>query len=118
MPGGRIQLDRSKITDSLTKGVRGLAELLDAIDQGRFSATEVFQGQTNINMALIAQRLGFKIADSCRTPDGNINRDLTSFTIVGRLSDIRQKVEEFKQSNIQQKLEARAQRLQPIPAFG
>lgn len=110
MPGKRQRRDPSKITESLAAGIRGIVELLDAINRGVVRVAPVFIGSTNINMALIAQRLGFTIADKCRTPDGKINRSLTKFTIVGRLDDIRRKVGEFEKSKIYEKLLDRAER--------
>lgn len=114
-PEGRGHFNPSKITDSLSKGIQGVIDLLDAIDQGEFQAAQVFVGTTNINMALIAQRLGFVIVDECRTPDGNINKDLRYFTIVGRLEDIRARVNEFKRVGVAQRLEQRNQRLRAKP---
>jgi hypothetical protein len=82
-PNGRTRFDAERMTDSLAKGIQGIIELLDAIGHGDVQLAPVFAGTTNINMALIAQRLGFKIVDSCRTADGNINKDLSEFIIVG-----------------------------------
>lgn len=115
MPEGRGHLDFSRITDSLTKGIQGVVELLDAIDQRRFDAASVFVGITNINMALIAQRLGFVIIDECRNQDGSINKNLAAFAVVGKLGDIRARVEEFKRAGVAQRLQQRNQRLQAKP---
>lgn len=109
-PGDRNYFDPSRITESLADGIRGIVELLDAIDQGAVRVVPVFIGSTNINMALIAQRLGFTIADECRTPDGKINRAFINFTVIGKLDDIRRKVEEFKKSKIYDRLLNRTER--------
>lgn len=114
-PEERISLNPSKMTESLASGIQGVVEMINAIDQGRFEAAPVFVGTTNINMALIAQRLGFVIVDQCRTPDGNINKNLRSFTVVGKLDDIRARVGEYKRAGVAQKLEQRNQRLQARP---
>lgn len=113
-PEGRGHFDRSKMTKSLASGIQGVAELIDAVDQGRFKAAQVFVGMTNINMALIAQRLGFVIVDECRTADGNINKQLRVFTVVGKLDDIRSRVEEFKRSGTPQRLAQRTHRPQQL----
>lgn len=116
-PSGRRRFIPSQMTDSLAKGVQGFMQMVEAIDNGEFVTAPVFVGSTNINMALIAQRLGFVIADDCRTPDGNINRDLKKFTVVGKLEDIKRRVEEFRRAGTEQKLAQRNQRLQlkPVP---
>lgn len=114
-PERRHFFSPSKMTESLASGIQGVVGLIDAIDQGKFQAAPVFVGTTNINMALIAQRLGFVITDECRTPDGNINKNLRSFTVVGKLEDIRTRVEEFRRAGVAQKLEQRSQRLQAKP---
>lgn len=114
-PGGRGRFNFSKMTESLASGIQGIVELINAVDQGRFEAAPVFVGTTNINMALIAQRLGFVIVDQCRTPDGTINKNLGSFTVVGKLSDIRVRVEEFKRAGVDQKLAQRSQGLKTAP---
>lgn len=114
-PEGRRHFNQSKMTESLTSGIQGIVELIEAIDQGKFEAVSMFVGHTNINMALIAQRLGFVIADQCRNPDGSINKNLRSFTVVGKLDDIRGRVEEFKRVGIDQKLAQRNQRLRAKP---
>lgn len=114
-PEGRGHFDPSKMTKSLASGIQGIVELIDAVDQGRFEAAPVFVGTTNINMALIAQRLGFVIVDECRTSDGKINKNLRSFTVVGKLDDIRARVGEFKRAGVDQKLVQRSQRLKIAP---
>lgn len=70
MPGGRTNFDPSQITDSLANGIAGLTEFIQAINDRKFEAAPILMGTTNLNMALIAQRLGFTIADHCRTRDG------------------------------------------------
>lgn len=70
VPQGRMGFNPAKMTDSLAKGIQGVMELLEAVDQGRFEAAPILIGTTNINMALIAQRLGFAIVDQCRTAEG------------------------------------------------
>jgi hypothetical protein len=91
---------------------------MEAIDSGKLKVASVLTGHTNLNMALIAQRLGFKIIDQCRTADGNINKDLPEFTVAGNIADIRQRIEEFRQTGIAQKLEVRSNRLQFSPSTG
>ncbi len=114
-PEGRGHFNRSKMTKSLASGIQGVVELVDAVDQGRFEAAQVFVGMTNINMALIAQRLGFVIIDECRNQDGSINKNLSYFTVVGKLVDIRARVGEFKRAGVTQRLEQRNQRSQAKP---
>lgn len=108
MPEGRAYKDPAKITQSLSAGINGIAELVEAIDKGDKNLVPVFVGHTNINMALVAQRMGFEIVDSCRTLDGEIDRTKTLFTVVGRLSTIRDRVEQFQQTAKYQRLQARA----------
>lgn len=112
LPGGRRHLDRAKMTDSIAKGIQGVVELIEAVDQGRFDAGATLIGQTNINMALIAQRLGFVIVDQDRTTDGNINDQINLFTVVGKLEDVRERVEEYARAGTAQRLERRNQRQQ------
>ena len=118
MPEGRTRREASKITNSMANAIKGLTGLVAAIDSREFDLEPVFVGTTNINMALISQRLGFKIVDSCRNPDGTIDRSKTRFTVVGRLEDIRQKLVEFVQSGLDQRVlqrDARQKRtLQPV----
>lgn len=116
IPGGRTHLDASKMTDSLVKGISGIKELVGAIDSGDAQLEPIFVGVTNINMALIAQRLGFTIADECRKPDGTINETLSRFTVVGNLADIRQKIKHFEELGASQRIASRAQRLTLKPA--
>lgn len=112
IPDRRNFFDVARMTDSLAKGIQGVIELLDAVDQGKFEPAQLFVGVTNINMALITQRLGFRVVDECRSPDGQIDRVLPAFTVVGRLEDIRTRVEEFKRKGTAEKLSQRSQRLQ------
>lgn len=114
MPEGRTYLDRTQITKSLAAGIHGIIELLEAIDSGKFAAPATFLGVTNINMALIAQRLGFTIVDQSRTPDGNIDKDKKSLTVVGYLDDIRERVNEFKVADTIDRLQQRITR--PVKA--
>lgn len=114
MPEGRASLDRTQITKSLAAGIQGIIELLEAIDSGKFDALAVFLGTTNINMALVSQRLGFTIVDQSRTPDGNIDKDKKRFTVVGYLDDIRERVNEFKAAGTIDKLRQRIAR--PVKA--
>lgn len=109
-PDRRNYFDRARMTDSLTKGIQGIMELLEAVDRGEFESAQLLVGVTNINMALIAQRLGFVIVDECRTPDGEIDRKSPGFGIVGKLEDIRTKVEEFKRAGTVEKLNKRSTR--------
>ena len=111
MPGGRTSKDPTMLTQSLAAGINGIVELLDAIDHGRNELPSVFVGHTNINMALIAQRIGFEITDQCRDQNGNIDRERTRFTVVGKLDNIRAKVEQFKQSAKYVRLQKRASKL-------
>ena len=115
-PEGRAHLDTSKMTDSLAKGISGIKELVGAIDSGAIELEPVFVGYTNIHMALIAQRLGFTIVDECRTADGNIDKTLPIFTVVGRLADIKAKVKQFEESGAVQRINSRAQKLTLKPA--
>lgn len=110
-PDSRVHFDPSKMTDSLAQGIQGVIEMVEAVDKGKFNPAQLFVGVTNINMALVAQRMGFVIVDECRTSDGKINKDLQTYTVVGKLGDIRAKVEEFKTKGIQGKLHQRGQRL-------
>lgn len=90
-------------------------ELLEAIDQGRVAVPTLFIGETNINMALIAQRMGFVIVDQDRNPDGSINKDKTSFTVVGVLDQIRSKVAQIQASESYRNLSRRQRRLELAP---
>lgn len=111
MPGGRTYFDAAEITDSLVNGIAGMIELFTAIDEGQIKVAPTFMCVTNnLNMALIAQRLGFFIVDQCRTPDGHIDRTRKDFTIIGRLGDIKARVEEYKRKKTLEKLQARQQR--------
>lgn len=110
-PRDRQRLVPSQMTDSLAKGIQGVTQLIEAIDSGEIAVSSVFVGTTNINMALIAQRLGFVIVDECKKPNGEIDRDLNAFTIVGKLEDMRSQVEKLKIADVEQKLTQRNQRL-------
>lgn len=110
IPGRRGVFDPSKITDSLTYGIEGIVEMLAAIDAGTFKPDPMFVGVTNINMALMAQRLGFIIVDQCRTPDGKINKSLTQFTVVGHIDEIRKRVEELKKSGVDKRVIKRSEK--------
>lgn len=114
-PGGRLRLDTSKLTDSIANGIRGLTELIAAVDKGDVALDSTFVGITNINMALIAQRLGFRIVDACRSQNGEIDKSRDSFQIAGRLEDIRQKLAEFAQSGLSQRVLERQARLEQRP---
>ncbi len=109
-PGNRIRFNRSNMTDSIDKGIKGLVDLVAAIEKGDVDLPPVFIGDTNLNMALASQRLGFKIADSCLNPDGTINRKRNKFVVVGRFEDIRQKLTEFIQKGLDKKIAERAAR--------
>lgn len=113
-PGGRERFDRLKQTDSLAKGIKGIMELLDVIDQGDVYLEDIFVGSTNINMALIAQRLGFVIVDQCRTAEGQIDKNIKTFIIVGRLEDIRKQVLKLQEIRLPERLFSRKRRLQLI----
>ena len=69
-------------------------------------------GNTNLNMALIAQRLGFSIVDQCRTPDGHIDKDLKEYIVVGKLDDVRLRIEKYKREGTFEKVQSRHRRLQ------
>lgn len=112
MPGDRAHFDAAKMTDSLVRGITGVIEFLAAVDEGRFEAAPVLMGTTNLNMALIAQRLGFSIVDQCRTPDGHIDKTLEKFTVVGKLDDVRTRIEKYRQEKSFKKLQERQLRLQ------
>ena len=111
LPEGRFYKDPSKVTQSLADWINGLVELLGAVDKGEVKVTPIFIGDTNINMALIAQRFGFVIVDQCRTPDGLLDKDRSQFTVVGRIDQIRKHVEQFRQSPKHGRLQERAKRL-------
>lgn len=114
-PEGRESVDHKKITDSLFKGLEGVMELLEAINQKKFRATSIFIGSTNIRMALATQRLGFVLTDQCYNSNGEINEALKEFKIIGNLNEIKKRIEEIKESNINSKLEQRNQRLKLEP---
>lgn len=111
LPGGRDKFKASKITESLAKGISGLTKLLAAIDRGNINIAPILVGRTNINMALIAQRLGFSIVDQCRTPNRELDKALNIYTIVGKIENVREKVKEFQQLGVSDRLLARQQRL-------
>lgn len=110
-PDGRTFRDAKKITESLMAGINGIAELVDAIEGGKVAVAPVFVGRTNIHMAVIAQRLGFTVVDECKTESGEVNQDLAVFTVVGKLGEIRRRVNEFKQSQAYERLQKRDIRL-------
>jgi hypothetical protein len=116
-PGGRAWFSPAKMTDSLSKAISGVAELVEAIDSGEVDVAPMIIGTTNKNMALIAQRMGFRVVDSCRTEDGKINRDLEVYTVAGAVEDIRQRIQEFQQSSLSERLSLRQARLNPRPAY-
>ncbi len=115
VPEGRARFIASKMTDSISKGINGLIELLEAIENASFDSAPILVGSTNLNMALISQRLGFRIADQCRTQTGEIDKTLSKFIVIGKLDEIKTKVEEFKNSDITQKISDRARRLKLQP---
>ena len=104
LPEERPRRYASKLTNSMANAIKGLTGLVAAIDAGEVDLEPVFVGTTNINMALISQRMGFKIVDSCRNSDGTIDKSRKEFTVVGRLGDVRQKLAEFAQSGLNQKI--------------
>lgn len=110
-PGGRVAMVPAKMTDSIANGIKGLTELVAAIDAGLLELEPVFIGTTNVNMALISQRLGFRIVDADRRPDGSVDKTKAKFRVVGRLEDIRKKLSEFAQSGIQERVLERDLRL-------
>jgi hypothetical protein len=118
-PNHRVMFDPTEMTDSLVKGIQGLVELFKSIDQGKVGVAPLLFGTTNKHMALIAQRMGFKIVDSCRTEDGEINNKLESYTVVAKIEDVRQKITEFQKSATKQRLFKRQARLnsRPSPAY-
>lgn len=107
IPGGRTNFEPRNITDSLVRGIEGIGKLLDAIDNGDFCDADVLVGYTNINMALIAQRLGFSIVDQDRTVDGHIDKSKFTFTVVGRMEGVRAKFKEFEMTGKAKKLRMR-----------
>lgn len=111
-PEEREHFDPKKTTNSLIKGIKGIIELLEAVDQKQFKPAEIFIGITNMKMASISQRLGFKIADQCYDSNGKINKDMKKIIIIGNLNEIRKNIEEFRNPSKLQKLEKRNQRLQ------
>lgn len=115
-PGRRLNFIPSRVTDSLAKGILGLGQLISAIQEGKVEVAPVFVGWTNINMALISQRLGFEIADSCRKADGTIDTSRRVFVVIGRLEVIKEKVKEFQASGRAARIAARNQRLEGAPA--
>lgn len=111
MPHGRHFVDRTRLTESLVMGIRGIAELLEAVDgEERAEIPKVLMGQTNINMALIAQRLGFRIVDQDRLADGKIDLGLGYYTVVGKLADVRRRLAEFVDSGRAERLAIRHNR--------
>lgn len=109
---------RSKMTENMLAGIRGILEMLDAIDQGKVNLPPTFVGRTNRHMATIAQRMGFVIIDQCKTPQGKVKSELDRYTdrytVVGKLEDIRKKVEEFRRFGANQILENRAKKLSGV----
>lgn len=110
-PEGRLSFNHKKITESLVFMIHGYLDILEAIDQGRFQPALIFIGRANLHMALIAPRMGFVITDECRTADGDINKGLEYYTVVGKLEDIRRNVEELRQSGTYERLQERANKL-------
>lgn len=106
-PNGRASFDPKQMTDSLTMGIQGIRELVEAIGKGQLKDIQTLVGTTNINMALIAQRLGFAIVDQDRTPDGSIDATKGSFTVVARVEDVRARIREFEESGAVDRLQNR-----------
>jgi|SRR3989344_5563229 len=106
-PNGRSSFDRKQMTDSLAMGIQGFRELMQAADRGELEGTQTLVGTTNINMALIAQRLGFAIVDQDRTPDGNIDATKGSFTVVARIEDVQARIREFEELGAVDRLQKR-----------
>lgn len=117
VPSGRSNFDPTKMTDSLVRGIQGIAGLIEAVDQRKVSIAPILIGTTNKHMALIAQRMGFTIVDSCRTEDGKINGNLKGYIVVGKVEDVRQKVKAFQESATSKRLIERQARLNPSPAY-
>ena len=109
LPDGKTVPDYGKMSDSMIKGLAGISELIEAIDSGRFGQVEVLTGTTNINMALIAQRLGFRIVDQDRTLDGKIDKSKTFFTVMGRVENVREKLREYAESGRVERIKQRRQ---------
>jgi hypothetical protein len=109
-PGGRTYFEPRHITDSLVNGIQGLRELVRAVDEGQIDEVGTLVGTTNINMALIAQRLGFRIVDQNRTPDGEIDASIPNFTVVADMDEVRAKVREFEEEGRLARIRRRHQR--------
>lgn len=109
-PGGRTRFEPKQITDSLANGIQGIRELVEAIDTGQIDEVQTLVGTTNINMALIAQRLGFRIVDQDRTADGEIDATKSYFTVVAEMENVRSKVREFEEQGRLDRIQRRHQR--------
>lgn len=104
-PEGREVLVKSKISDSLVRAALGMDWLLTEIDKG-YSEDTPLLGVTNRRMALIAERFGFSIVDRDREPDGTVKN--STVLVVGKIPDIRVRIEEFTRSATFWKLMDRA----------
>ena len=111
LPEGRGAFDPKRMTDSLIGGIQGIRELVEAIDKGRFEDVKVLEGGTNINMALIAQRLGFRIVDQDRTADGKIDKTRNYFRVIARAEDVRRRLKEIEAMGGTDRLQKRHERL-------
>ncbi len=106
-PGRRTSFDPRRMTDSLANGIEGIRQFVRAIDEGQLDEVETLVGNTNINMALIAQRLGFVIVDQDRTLSGEIDMTKGSFTVVARIQDVRERVKHFEESGAATRIQDR-----------
>lgn len=114
MPEGRTYFVGAKMTDSIAKGIEGLVELVAAVERGEFEvAGGILLGHTNLNMALISQRLGFKITDQSRNSDGTINKSLHQYEVIARFEDVKKAVKAFQEQGHAQRVLKRQKRLNP-----
>lgn len=70
LPEERLTSDPKFRTESLFYSVEGLKEMIEAIDNNKVDLPPTFIGFTNVDMAKIAIRFGFKVVDSCLDNNG------------------------------------------------
>lgn len=107
MPGERLTSDPKFRTESLFYSVEGLKQMIEAIRHNKVDLPPTFIGFTNVDMAKIAMRFGFKVVDSCLDNNSDIDISKPKIILVGNLEIIREKLEKFIKSDLYRKVKKR-----------
>ncbi|MCS7092013.1 MAG: hypothetical protein NZM26_01530 [Patescibacteria group bacterium] len=105
-PDGNTTKNSKEITATIIHGIEGIIELISAIEKGHVKLPHTFLGITNKEMALIVQRrLGFVIIEELEPESWE------SYTVIGKLEDIKPKLDQIIQSGVLDRLKSRQARI-------